>query len=312
MAKKKLAYGLRTVDKDGKGYGGFQWPKKGHVVAPDWKPDRQCGHGLHALLNGEGNSGYLYPEDTQPLWQVIIFDLNHAIDLHDKIKVPECEVLYTGTQAKATQFLLKRVPTAQIHGLVSKVNDGTSIKAGDRAVLTAGNDCTIRALTKCNITCGVNCTVTVTSGTITTGDNCHVLVLGSESGTRVKVGNNCRVETSGYADSHIEAGDGCTLRCHKESYIKAGDNCSVRAYKGALICGANCYIDALEVSKDYGASPLYIRAGEETHVQIEPFRDPCLLQPKVPYKLWCRVLDVVAEEEFAKVSRGRLPGFIWG
>ena len=46
---------LRTCNKDMTTYGGFKWPTSGEVVAPDWKPNAECGNGLHGLLWGEGN-----------------------------------------------------------------------------------------------------------------------------------------------------------------------------------------------------------------------------------------------------------------
>jgi hypothetical protein len=40
---------LRTTDKDGKDYSGFQWPMQvgAVVVCPDWNNKAECGGGLH-------------------------------------------------------------------------------------------------------------------------------------------------------------------------------------------------------------------------------------------------------------------------
>ena len=52
---------LKTTDADGCAYGDFRWPAEigDEIVAPDWNPDPtiNCGHGLHALLWGEGDGG---------------------------------------------------------------------------------------------------------------------------------------------------------------------------------------------------------------------------------------------------------------
>ena len=119
MSKKiKWAYGLRTVDKDGKAHGGFAWPKKGKVTAPDWKPTQECGHGLHALLNGEGDSNLLSWE-PDALWQVVCFDATTMVELGGKVKFPECTVLITDTRAVGTACLWSLVGVGNaIHGLV--------------------------------------------------------------------------------------------------------------------------------------------------------------------------------------------------
>jgi len=73
----KLAKGealmLRTCNPDGTSHGGFQWPKSGKVVCPDWSPAAACGNGLHGLLWGVGNGSYLNWEDaawpSQPIFR---------------------------------------------------------------------------------------------------------------------------------------------------------------------------------------------------------------------------------------------------
>jgi hypothetical protein len=66
---------VRTCDKNMKAYSGFPWPEAGEVKAPeawdtiwgpepaDWrggfKPDANCGAGLHGLEEGEGDWGLM-------------------------------------------------------------------------------------------------------------------------------------------------------------------------------------------------------------------------------------------------------------
>ena len=50
---------LRTCDSKRQSRGGFQWPKSGLVNAPDWKPTKECGSGLHGLLWGLGDGTLL-------------------------------------------------------------------------------------------------------------------------------------------------------------------------------------------------------------------------------------------------------------
>jgi len=64
---------LRTCNADMTSYGGFVWPESGPVEAPDWEPTYECGHGLHGLLWGEGNSGLLDTSDDAK-WLVVEAD----------------------------------------------------------------------------------------------------------------------------------------------------------------------------------------------------------------------------------------------
>lgn len=65
-AQPETALVLRTCDKDGRSYNGFQWPSEGPVSCPDWDPTPRCGGGLHGLLWGEGDGSLLS-------WAVVVF-----------------------------------------------------------------------------------------------------------------------------------------------------------------------------------------------------------------------------------------------
>ena len=63
---------LRTSDKDGRSYGGFQWPSAGSVVAaPDWRDNTECGNGLHGIQWPEGDWSTLKNYDGNESWQVV-------------------------------------------------------------------------------------------------------------------------------------------------------------------------------------------------------------------------------------------------
>lgn len=106
--KNKVLF-LRTADKNGKSYGGFQWPtrapKRGKIVeCSDWDSEAECGHGLHGLLWGCGGAGYL-SEDDDALWYVCEADADLVIDLENAIKVPRCRVVYVGDRDTAIKYL---------------------------------------------------------------------------------------------------------------------------------------------------------------------------------------------------------------
>lgn len=94
---------LRTVDKDRLAHGGFQWPREiGSVVtAPDYSPERECGHGLHGLPWGQGDLSLL-SSASDAIWQVV----GHVTDPVDidgsKSKFRSCILLYAGDRGGAS------------------------------------------------------------------------------------------------------------------------------------------------------------------------------------------------------------------
>ena len=119
---------LKTVKADLTSHGGFVWPESGKVVAPDWNPEPVCGGGLHGLLWGKGGGDYL-SWDTNAKWLVCKIDATKAVEIGgDKIKVPECEVVYCGDRVGATQYIYKHAPNgAVIEGLVLTGGDGATL-----------------------------------------------------------------------------------------------------------------------------------------------------------------------------------------
>ena len=63
---------LRTTDKDGKDYSGFQWPMQvgAVVVCPDWNNKAECGGGLHGYVDGLGNRSNL-SNNSDALWWIV-------------------------------------------------------------------------------------------------------------------------------------------------------------------------------------------------------------------------------------------------
>ena len=87
---------LRTCKADLTSYGGFRWPESGPAEAPDWRPDAECGRGLHGLLWGEGD-GSLLDWSAGAKWLVVEVEAADIIDLGGKVKFPRgvvahCEI----------------------------------------------------------------------------------------------------------------------------------------------------------------------------------------------------------------------------
>ena len=141
MAKVVLKPGealfIRTCAADMTAHGGFKWPKKGKVAAPDWDPKPECGNGLHGLLWGEGDPSLVSnAHDAQ--WIVGKVIESECVDLGGKVKFPEAMVIFVGAQDKAVQIVQSHAPAGK------RVNWGTAT-AGDWGTATAGREGTATA-----------------------------------------------------------------------------------------------------------------------------------------------------------------------
>ena len=132
---------LRTCDADMRAFGGFEWPREGHIAAPDWSPVAECGRGLHGLVHGVGDASLLtYAETPGANWLVVAADADKLVELRGKAKFPEGEVVYCGDRDGALAYL-------DAHGCADKpvvyatrtAGDGGTATAGYRGTATAGD-----------------------------------------------------------------------------------------------------------------------------------------------------------------------------
>jgi hypothetical protein len=220
----KPALVLRTSDSDGRSYHDwrFQWPEAGHVHAPDWTPHEGCGHGLHGLLWGQGDAGYLnFSADSK--WQVVeiteyVNTTPHKEGHPDKVKYPEGNVLFTGSRGEATAMVLAAAP------------NGTTVAAltltgGDDSTLTGGDDgTTVAALT---LTGGDDSTLTGGDDSTLTGGNRSTLTGGNRS------------TLTGGDDSTLTGGYGSTLTGGNRSTLTGGYGSTLTGGYGSTLTGGN-------------------------------------------------------------------------
>jgi hypothetical protein len=132
-------YVLRTCDAKMQGHGGFQWPTKGNVEAPDWNAKAQCGHGLHGWLWGEGD-GSIGNWDKGHRVLVVKVRSDKIVGLGGKVKFPRGQVVYCGDASGATAFLHKKLPK-------SKMGDwkciARTVSGGDRSTVSGGDLSTV-------------------------------------------------------------------------------------------------------------------------------------------------------------------------
>jgi hypothetical protein len=132
---------LRTTDKDGKAHSGFQWPMEvgATVTAPDWKPTKECGNGLHGLLDGLDDSSHL-SFDPDALWWIV--EADDAIDLDGKHKFRSCKVVAFGPRHEVTAHLHAMRP-GPIHGLCLTGGNYATLTGGYESTLTGGYGSTL-------------------------------------------------------------------------------------------------------------------------------------------------------------------------
>ena len=146
---------LRTSDVNRISHNGFQWPESGPVEAPDWNQEPICGGGLHGALWGEGN-GSLFNWDGDATWQVVEVLEKDIVDLEGKVKFPRGNVIFSGDQQGATNFILANgvFGRAVIGAGVSNLSPNNHVLAGYKGTATAGNYGTATAGYKGTATAG--------------------------------------------------------------------------------------------------------------------------------------------------------------
>ena len=121
---------LRTCAADMTSHGGFRWPEKGKVEAPDWDPVPECGNGLHGFLWGEGD-GSLASFDASARWLVVSVEADAVVELEGKVKFPRGTVLHCGDRLTATTYLAE-------HGGRGRAIVGGTSTSGDGGTSTSG------------------------------------------------------------------------------------------------------------------------------------------------------------------------------
>ena len=148
------SYGLRTWNKDGSSRGDFKWDltPEARTTAPDWRPTKDCGNGLHC--NAWGAEDWTLMGDLsavvsgEKVLGVVRFDPDGAIDLDGKHKAEWMEVVITTLTADLGTVLGFMAPKRHtyIQGL-TKVQETAAATTGDRsAAATTGKDSIAAAL----------------------------------------------------------------------------------------------------------------------------------------------------------------------
>ena len=175
---------LRTSDANLRSYwdSSFQWPETGYVAAPDWRPSAGCGNGLHGLLWGDGDAGYLALGSTDAKWQVVEI-MEYVVTSRDlsgnplKVKFPEGNVLMSTTREEATQYLYAKAPNGtRVAALTLTGGYRSTLTGGDGSTLTGGDGSTLTGGDGSTLTGGYRSTLTGGYGSTLTGGDGSTLV----------------------------------------------------------------------------------------------------------------------------------------
>mgnify|MGYP001288055012 CR=1 FL=1 len=166
---------LRTCNADMTSRDGFVWPESGPVEAPDWEPTYKCGHGLHGLLEGVGDSNCInWNADAK--WLVVEVDESDLLygkdELKDKCKFRRGNVVFCGDRFSATSYLSSHGCTGPIVGGTATAGGYGMAIAGDYGMATVGYRGTAAAGRNGQATAGRNGQATAgRNGQATAGDN---------------------------------------------------------------------------------------------------------------------------------------------
>ncbi len=235
MAKKKTEaprmLGLRTCNAKLQGFGGFRWPRKGWVEAPDWTPEPTvngvCRGGLFFLPWGEGDVGRLSPE-PDAVWMVVAVDSATVVHIGGKAKAPKAEVVFCGQRDEAVAYLLS-------NGGAGKAVVYARITGGDNSTLTGGYGSTLTGGYGSTLTGGYGSTLTGGYGSTLTGGDNSTLTGGDHSTLTGGYGSTL---TGGYG-STLTGGYGSTLTGGDGSTLTGGDHSTLTGGDGSTLTGGD-------------------------------------------------------------------------
>ncbi len=254
------AYVLRTSKADGISYGGFKWPKSGHVEAPNWRPIKECGGGLHGLLWGRGDVGLLnWSPDA--IWQVIGLtagELAQTLEFGGKCKFPSGDVVFSGAMRGAVTFLAD-------HG---GSDHGFFVADDGRSKVVAGGDSVVFAFGNSTAVCSDNSTaVCYDSSTVRCYDRSTAWCYDRSTAwcydnPIAKCFDNSTAEC--YGDSTARCFDSSRARCYGDSTVRCYGSSTAWCYGSST---AECYNSSTAECYNSSTVNIYGMKSLEVHDQ---------------------------------------------
>jgi hypothetical protein len=146
---------VKCADKDGRGYGGFQYPSEigGIVEAPDFKATNACGNGIHGWPWGLGLGDGKDPDYREGVWYVIGVkaDIVGQLEGGSKCKFKAGIVRYRGQWVGALAFTLQGrtawIEHASSGAASATGGSGAASATGWRGAASATGECSAAIVT---------------------------------------------------------------------------------------------------------------------------------------------------------------------
>ncbi len=205
------ALALRTADKNGRAYGGFQWPTEPGVMVEclDWEPTAKCGNGLHGYLDGLGSRDQLSTNPDALHYVVEVVRAECVLIDGDKSKFPRCRVKYVGSFGGALAML----PLKMVGGIFAQAKTSKTAAAttGDGSAAATTGDGSAAATTgygSAAATTGNYSAAAATgdgSAAATTG-NCSAAATTGDRSAAATTGDRSAAATTGYRSAAATSG----------------------------------------------------------------------------------------------------------
>jgi hypothetical protein len=242
---------LKYMQPSLKAYNGFKWPKIGHVTAPDWKPTKKIGNGLHAFMWGEGYARFGYLDDDA-MWLVLKVRKQDIVELDGMVKFPEAEVLFCGEKEIAVSIVMHHAPagTSVVFANIT-VGDDENAFGGDHANIRGGNFAKVRGGDFATLIVGDYGTAIGSYHATITGGYFANLTGGQRSTVKgghrstVKGGKWAKVFGGNYADvtggdlADVTGGDYADVTGGDYAKVWGGNNANVRGGAYANLTGGD-------------------------------------------------------------------------
>ena len=279
-------YVLRNCKENMSSYDDFVWPKSGHVKCPDWSERKECGNGLHGFLWGIGDTTLLYPL-TNCQWLIVEVDEDKIIDLGDKVKFPEGNIVFcTQSRDEAIEKMIEygANPNTIMYG-TSTSGDFSTSTSGNRGTSTSGKYGKSTSGNCGTSTSGHHGTSTSGDfGTSISGDRGKSISGDRGTSTSGHGGNS----TSGHGGNSTSGNGGTSTSDYVGTSTSGNFGTSISGYKGTSIskfCGYSISIDGKAKSGDKGVIAVGYYCSISNKRTIKVGHVPEELKPNTFYKV---------------------------
>jgi len=222
---------LKVVGPGGESHGNFIWPLEvgATVRAPDWRPTKACGNGLHGWHYGAGRPDVAGErvEDEQSRWLLLAVTESSIIDLDGMVKFEQCRIAFVAAEsgpkgrAACVSVLLKYAP-------VDKAPNWMILAGGVRSNLAGGVRSNLAGGEASNLAGGVRSSLAGGVRSNLAGGEASNLAGGYASnlagGVRSNLAGGEASNLAGGAKSAVSTGADGLATCGEGGIVRGGKN----------------------------------------------------------------------------------------